>query len=139
MHNYEIRVLHFTIDTLYPNQKNSLEGFTGNGLTWFELSKYSQVDGIEKFSAGWPNREDEDSPKEVGFSYSVQNNLYKDVKNVQFYLVFYDKEGIPIDSWDINEAMNIEARKTFKVKGRVSRSTKQLTKSVKPRIVPYPF
>lgn len=136
MHSYEVRVIDLRIDTRFPSQKESLKGFTGNGLTWFELSKYSQVDGIEGFPGG-SNTEDEDSPKEVGFSYSVQNNLYKDVKNVKFYLVFYDKEGIPIDSWDINNAVDIEAKETFKVKGKVSRSTKLLTKSAEPRIVPF--
>lgn len=138
MHSYEVRIIDLTIDTRFPSQKESLKGFTGNGLTWFELSQYSQVDGIEEFPGG-SNREDEDSPKEVGFSYSLQNNLSTDITNVRLTLVFYDKEGVPIDQWEINNAVDILAKQTVKVKGSVSRSTKQLTKSVEPRIVPFPF
>lgn len=140
MHSYEIRIIDLTIDTRFPSQKESLKGFTGDGLTWFELSKYSQVDGIEQFQfPRGANKKDEDSPKEVGFSYSVQNNLSTDFTNVRLTLVFYDKEGIPIDQWEINNAVDILAKQTVKVKGHVSRSTKQLAKSVEPRIVPFPF
>lgn len=138
MHSYEVRVIDLAIDTRFPSQKESLKGFTGNGLTWFELSKYSQVDGIERFPGG-SNKKDEDSPKEVGFSYSVQNNLSTDITNVRLTLVFYDKRGVPIDQWEINNAVDILAKQTVKVKGGVSRSTKQLTKSVEPRIVPFPY
>ena len=137
MHNYEVRVIDLRIDTRFPSQKESLKGFTGNGLTWFELSKYPQVDGIEEHVVSIIKGED--SPKEVGFSYSVQNNLSTDITNVRLTLVFYDKEGVPIDQWAINNAVNILAKQTLKVKGSVSRSTKQLTKSVEPRIVPFPF
>ncbi len=141
VYSYEVRIIDLAIDTRYPSRNNSLIGFTGSGLTWFEMSKFSQVDGIEHFGGplGRSNRKFEDSPQEVGFSYSVQNNLSTDITNVRLTLVFYDKEGVPIDQWDINNAVDILAKQTLKAKGRVSRSTKQLTKSVEPRIFPYPF
>ena len=94
MQSYEIKIIDFEIDIAFPSQNTPLTGFTGSRLTWFELSNYSQVDGIEQFPGG-SNKKDEDSPKEVGFSYSVQNNLSTNKTHVRVTLVFYDKEGFP--------------------------------------------
>ena len=81
------------------------------------------------------------SPEDIGFSYSIRNTLDKDLENVRITLVFLDKEDVPIHEWDTSRSMGIGAMKTLKVKGKVSRSTKQLTKRVEPRIFqsPYPF
>ena len=143
MEGYEIIILDFDIDTAFPSQNTPLEGVTGNGLTWFEMSRYSQIDGINALgippSSIKPKGELEYSPEDVGFSYSIRNNRNEDMKNVRITLVFFDKNGTPIHEWAILSSMNIGPMETLKVKGWVSRNTRQLTEYVEPRIFLHPF
>ena len=142
MQGYEIVILDFDIDTAFPSQNTPLEGVTGKGLTWFEMSKYSEIDGINVLGIS-PNLQPmgklEFSSEDIGFSYSIRNTLDKDLENVHITLVFLDKKGVPIHEWDISRSIDIGAMKTLKVKGEVSRSTKRLTERVEPRIFSYPF
>ena len=142
MQGYEIVILDFDIDTAFPSQNTPLEGVTGKGLTWFEMSKYSEIDGINIL--GIPSNQQpigklQYFPEDIGFSYSIRNNRNEDMKNVWITLGFFDKKGVPIHEWDISRSMDIGAMKTLKVKGWINRNTKQLTERVEPRIYPFPF
>ena len=109
MKSYEIRILDFDIVlhitralgmSLVP-----LEGVTGNDFTWVEGD------------LGWR------------FSYSLQNHLSEDVKDIVSYVVFYDKEGAPIAESLESRNQEIPAMGTLQVeRGPIGDYVKQLTK-----------
>ena len=115
MTSYEIRILGFDIDpdltrglggSLIP-----LEGVTGSEFTWFEK------DGT------WRG------------TYSLHNHLSQGVKGVMCYVVFYDKEGAPIDESLMKRYLEMPAMGTLQVEGGIILDhVKQLTKRVEYRI-----
>lgn len=142
MRSYEIKVIDFDIDTMYPSRNTPLEGITGRELIWFEMSKYSEIYGIDALGMHpeqQPMGELPIDPNEIGFSYVIENELNKKMENVMISIGFYDKNGVQIDEWSILRTMDIGAMETFKVKGWVTRGTKKLTERVEPRIFPDPI
>ena len=108
--SYEIKILDFDIDhPSYNIIRIPLKGVTGGDFTWSEVL-YTE------------------------FSYSLQNYLSVDVKDVFSYVVFYDKEGNPIDESTESRNLEIPAMGTLKVEGWVGHDVKQLTKRVEFKI-----
>lgn len=112
MKSYEIRILDFNIDTNFTRREIPLKGVTGSGFTWFD--------------------EEPDSP-DVRFSYSLQNHLSKNVKSVWSYVVFYDKDGAPIDE-SLKVGQEISAMETLPINGFARRSVKRLMKNYEIKI-----
>ncbi len=112
MKSYEIKILDF--DIAPPHMVRGwgfplvpLEGVTGSGFTWLG---------------------------ERDISYTLQNHLSQDVKNVLSYIVFYDKKGNPIDESG-EDIVEIPTMGTLRVENRViGYDVKQLTNRVEYRI-----
>ena len=107
MKSYEIRILDFYLDLPFTTQYSPVEGVTSGELVWSAEESDSQF---------------------AKFTYSLKNNLNKDMKNVWSYVVFYDKEGKPIDDTP-STGSEIFAMETVIRSGSVRHSVKQLMKS----------
>lgn len=111
--SYEIRILDFYIDPRYTEQSVYMdEEVTGGELTWSDNGQDSSY---------------------IEFYYTVQNNRNDDKYNVRSYVVFYDKEGKPIDT-SLEMAMDMSAKETQTRFGTVRRSVKQLMDSYEIKV-----
>ena len=112
MKSYEIRILDFDIDTIYTRRGIPLEGVTGSGFTWLDKDPDSSY---------------------IWFSYSLQNHLSQYLENVFCEIIFYDKDGSPIDE-SLPMGTGISAMEIQPRDGIVKHSVKRLTKRVGFRI-----
>ena len=117
MTDYEIRILDFDIGPDYVRRS------PGRILVPLEDEEISGG----KFTWAKSNLRGED------FSYFLQNHSDRDLKDIDVYVVFYDKQGDPIDEL-LPENLEIPAMGTLKVEGTTSSYVKQLTKRVRFRI-----
>ncbi len=66
------------------------------------------------------------------FSYSLRNKLPQDIRNVLGYVVFYDTNGNPIDTFPIRHSGTIPAGLAKRVRGVVSESVEKLNSAGLP-------
>ena len=127
--SYEIRILDFDIDMeatsrdkqeiyITVSQDIPSEGVSGGKLTWFE--------------------KEPPDPLFIKFSYSLKNHNTTDVKRVSSYVVFYDKEGQPINESG-ESVTTLPATETVQIRDSTFRSIKQLTESYEIKVQVFPY